>query len=204
LLMSMKLQTLRVIFRTPRRVDVEPPSVAECAAASPRVWQGTADDLEDEVVKIFSSGCPGSQASRCCSRNIFLRVIRTAFILHRYILLLIYSLSSWILSARTCKLVVRRLDRSLFFFTWSTLPSQSKLQSIAINSIAFPGSLCYTSSWIVRSRVASFALFKLICSCPRNLVKNVLTLVDLLRLSHVYKHQLLPIQSKLVAFFFRR
>jgi hypothetical protein len=30
----------------------------EYAAASPRVWQGTTDDLEDEVVKIFSSGCP--------------------------------------------------------------------------------------------------------------------------------------------------
>jgi hypothetical protein len=39
LLMSMKSQVLRMIFRTPERVDVEPPSVAdslrECAAASP-------------------------------------------------------------------------------------------------------------------------------------------------------------------------
>jgi hypothetical protein len=53
-------------FRTQGRVDVEPPSFAdslrECAAASPRAWQSTADarsgadvvdDVEDEVVKIF-------------------------------------------------------------------------------------------------------------------------------------------------------
>jgi hypothetical protein len=53
-----------VIFRTPRRVDVEPPSVAdslrECAAASPRAWQAVVDvdvvdEVEDEVVQIFSS-----------------------------------------------------------------------------------------------------------------------------------------------------
>jgi hypothetical protein len=50
-------------FRTPGRVDVEPPSVAdslrECAATSPRAWQATVDaivdDVEDEVVKIFFS-----------------------------------------------------------------------------------------------------------------------------------------------------
>jgi hypothetical protein len=48
-------------FRTPRRVDVEPPSVAdslhECAAMSPRAWQAAVDvvvdDVEDEVVEIF-------------------------------------------------------------------------------------------------------------------------------------------------------
>jgi hypothetical protein len=67
-------------FRTLGRVDVEPPSVAdslrECATASPRAWQGTVDDLEDKVVEIFSSGCPGSQASHRCSQNIFLRVVK--------------------------------------------------------------------------------------------------------------------------------
>jgi hypothetical protein len=62
--MSMKSQVLRVIFRTPGRVDVESPSVAnslrECAAASPRAWKAgvnvdVVDDLEDEVevVDIF-------------------------------------------------------------------------------------------------------------------------------------------------------
>jgi hypothetical protein len=57
--MSMKSQVLRMIFRTPGRVDVEPPSIAdslrECATMSPRAWQGTADDLEDKVVEIFFS-----------------------------------------------------------------------------------------------------------------------------------------------------
>jgi hypothetical protein len=47
LLMSMKSQVLRVIFCTPGRVDVKPPSVAdslrECAMSSPRAWQGTID-----------------------------------------------------------------------------------------------------------------------------------------------------------------
>jgi hypothetical protein len=51
-------------FRTPGRVDVEPPSVAdslrECAATSPRAWQATVDivvdDVEDEVVKVFLCG----------------------------------------------------------------------------------------------------------------------------------------------------
>jgi hypothetical protein len=60
-MMSTKSQVLNVIFRTPGRVDVEPPSVAdslrECAAASPRAWQATVDtvvdDVEDEVVEIF-------------------------------------------------------------------------------------------------------------------------------------------------------
>jgi hypothetical protein len=59
----MKSQALRVIFRTPGRVDVEPPSVAdslrECAMASPWAWQGVVDavvnDIEDEVVDFFSS-----------------------------------------------------------------------------------------------------------------------------------------------------
>jgi hypothetical protein len=53
-----------VIFRTPGRVDVEPPSVAdslrECAMANLRAYQAAVDDLEDEVVEIFSSGCPRS------------------------------------------------------------------------------------------------------------------------------------------------
>jgi hypothetical protein len=62
LLMPMKSQVLRVIFRTQGRVDVEPPSVAdslrECTAASPRAWQAAVnadvvDDIEDEVVEIF-------------------------------------------------------------------------------------------------------------------------------------------------------
>jgi hypothetical protein len=59
LLMPTKSQVLMVIFRTPGRVDVEPPSVAdslrECATASPRVWQAIVDEVEDEVVKIFFS-----------------------------------------------------------------------------------------------------------------------------------------------------
>jgi hypothetical protein len=50
-----------MIFRTPGRVDVEPPSVAdnlrERATASPRAWQAAidtiVDDVEDEVVEIF-------------------------------------------------------------------------------------------------------------------------------------------------------
>jgi hypothetical protein len=63
--MSTKSQFLSVIFCTLGRVDVEPPSVAdslrECAATSPQAWQSdVVDDIEDEVVKIFSSGCPGS------------------------------------------------------------------------------------------------------------------------------------------------
>jgi hypothetical protein len=45
-------------FRTQGRVDVEPPSIAdslrECAAVSPRAWQAVVDDVEDEVVEIFS------------------------------------------------------------------------------------------------------------------------------------------------------
>jgi hypothetical protein len=57
LLMSMKSQVLRVIFRTPGRVDVEPLSVAdslhECATASPRAWQAAVNDVENEVVEIF-------------------------------------------------------------------------------------------------------------------------------------------------------
>jgi hypothetical protein len=53
-----------VSFRTPGRVDVEPPSVAdslrECATTSPRAWQAGAetdvvDDAEDEVVELFFS-----------------------------------------------------------------------------------------------------------------------------------------------------
>jgi hypothetical protein len=67
-------------FRTQGRVDVEPPSVAnslrECAATSPRALQAAVDiavdDVESELVEIFSSGCPSSPAS---SRNIFLRVV---------------------------------------------------------------------------------------------------------------------------------
>jgi hypothetical protein len=68
-----------MIFDTPGRVYVEPPSVAdslrECTTVSPQALQGTADadvvdDLEDEVVavffrvvrrrivKIFSPSCP--------------------------------------------------------------------------------------------------------------------------------------------------
>jgi hypothetical protein len=68
LLKSTKSQVLRVIFRTPGRVDVEPPSVAdslhECAAASPRAWQAAVDvDVVDKVVEIFSSSCPYSLAT---------------------------------------------------------------------------------------------------------------------------------------------
>jgi hypothetical protein len=68
LLMSMKSQVLRVIFRTPGRVDVEPPSIADslrkCAVTSPRAWQGTVDvdvvdDVEDEVVDFFFLGFSG-------------------------------------------------------------------------------------------------------------------------------------------------
>jgi hypothetical protein len=62
--MSTKSQVLRVIFCTPGRVDVEPPSVPdslrECAASSPRAWQvavemDVVDDVEDEVVDLFFS-----------------------------------------------------------------------------------------------------------------------------------------------------
>jgi hypothetical protein len=61
LLMSMKSQVLKVIFRTPGRVDVEPPSVAdslrECTTTSPRAWQAAVDavvdDVEDEVVEVY-------------------------------------------------------------------------------------------------------------------------------------------------------
>jgi hypothetical protein len=42
-----------VIFRTPGRVDVEPPSVAdslrECATTSPRAYQATVDAVVDDV-----------------------------------------------------------------------------------------------------------------------------------------------------------
>jgi hypothetical protein len=83
LLMSMKSQVLRVIFRTPGQVDVEPSSIAdslrECAAAIPRAHQAAVDaavdDADSEVVEIFSLGCPGSHASHRCSRNIFLQVV---------------------------------------------------------------------------------------------------------------------------------
>jgi hypothetical protein len=79
LLMSTKSQVLRVIFRTPGRVDVEPPSVAdslhECATSSPRAWQAAVDDVEDEVVKIFFS----SELSELRSQNIFLRVVRVVW-----------------------------------------------------------------------------------------------------------------------------
>jgi hypothetical protein len=60
--MSTKAQVLRVIFCTPGRVDVEPPSVAdslrEYATSSPRALQAVVDadvvdDVEDEVVEIF-------------------------------------------------------------------------------------------------------------------------------------------------------
>jgi hypothetical protein len=59
-------------FHTQGRVDVEPPSVAdslrERAMASPRAWEATVDavvdDVEDEVVEIFSSGCPSSPVTR--------------------------------------------------------------------------------------------------------------------------------------------
>jgi hypothetical protein len=72
--MSTKSWVLRVIFYTPERVDVEPPSVAdslrECAMASPRAWRAAVDaevvdadvvdadevdDIEDKVVKVFFS-----------------------------------------------------------------------------------------------------------------------------------------------------
>jgi hypothetical protein len=62
-----------VSFRTLGRVDVEPPSVADslrkCAAmTSPRAWQAAVDDVEDEVVEIFSSGCPSRvvAGTNCC------------------------------------------------------------------------------------------------------------------------------------------
>jgi hypothetical protein len=63
--MSMKLQVLKVIFRTQGRDDVEPPSVVdslrECVMTSPRARQAVADadvvdNLEDEVVEIFFFG----------------------------------------------------------------------------------------------------------------------------------------------------
>jgi hypothetical protein len=88
LLMSTKSQVLRVIFRTPGRVDVEPPSVVDslrkCAAASLRAWQAAVDaivnDAEDEVVEIvvvFFPGCPSSPATRRCSRlAVFFQKIR--------------------------------------------------------------------------------------------------------------------------------
>jgi hypothetical protein len=66
-----------VIFRTQRRVDVEPLSVAdslrERAMTSPRAWQAAVDDLEDEVVEIFFP--PSYPSSPASSQNIFLRII---------------------------------------------------------------------------------------------------------------------------------
>jgi hypothetical protein len=60
LLMPTKSQVLRVIFRTPGRVDVEALSVAdslrECAMTSPRAWKTAVDDVENEVVAVFFSG----------------------------------------------------------------------------------------------------------------------------------------------------
>jgi hypothetical protein len=59
-------------FCAERRGDVDPPSVAdslrECAMTSPRAWQtavdaDVVDDVEDEVVKLFFSGCLSSLAS---------------------------------------------------------------------------------------------------------------------------------------------
>jgi hypothetical protein len=56
--MSTKSQVLRVIFRTPEQVDIEPPSVAdslrECVAMSPRAWEGAVDadvvkNVEDDI-----------------------------------------------------------------------------------------------------------------------------------------------------------
>jgi hypothetical protein len=48
-------------FHTQGRVDIEPPSVAdslrECATTSPQASQAAFDDIEDEVVEIFSSSC---------------------------------------------------------------------------------------------------------------------------------------------------
>jgi hypothetical protein len=57
--MSVKSQVLNMSFRTPGRVDVEPPSVAdslrECTTASTRAWQvvvdAEVDDVEDEVAE---------------------------------------------------------------------------------------------------------------------------------------------------------
>jgi hypothetical protein len=44
-------------FRTPGRVDVEPPSVAdilrECATSNPQTWKAVVNDVEDEVVEVF-------------------------------------------------------------------------------------------------------------------------------------------------------
>jgi hypothetical protein len=69
-----------VIFCTPGRVDIEPPSVAdslrECAMTNPQAYQAAVDDVEDEVVKIFSSGYLNSLTS---SQNIFLQVIRVVW-----------------------------------------------------------------------------------------------------------------------------
>jgi hypothetical protein len=64
----------------------------ECAATSPQAWQAAVDTVEDdEVVEVFFPlSCPSSQATRCCSRNIFLRVVRAA--LRRCRLLRICSL----------------------------------------------------------------------------------------------------------------
>jgi hypothetical protein len=67
-----------VIFRTPGRVDVEPPSVAdslrERTMASPSALQVAVDDVEDEVVTVFFS-----RLSEQNTRNIFLRVIRAGW-----------------------------------------------------------------------------------------------------------------------------
>jgi hypothetical protein len=57
-----KIAGLEGDFRTPGRVDVEPPSVAdilrESAATSPRAYQAVVDDVESEVVEVFSPYCP--------------------------------------------------------------------------------------------------------------------------------------------------
>jgi hypothetical protein len=66
--MLMKSQVLRMIFDTLGRVDVEPPSVADSlrklcddeppSVAGIAVDDDVVDNIEDEVVEIFSSELP--------------------------------------------------------------------------------------------------------------------------------------------------
>jgi hypothetical protein len=152
-MMSTKSQVLRVIFRTPGWVDVEPPSVAdslhEYAVMSPRAYQAAVDaavdDIESEVVKIYFLDCPSSPTS---SRNIFILVIHRRLITPR------------------CKLLTDRfdvfiqgrirrrwqLDFPLFFLTrmlpWSYFPWRILIMLIGFGSLN-PWSRCTTRPWIL-------------------------------------------------------
>jgi hypothetical protein len=103
--MSTKSQVLRVSFRTPGRVDVEPPSVAdslrEFAMSSPRAWQaGVVAVEDDEVVEVF-----------------FFRVVWAVW---RVVDFFFFELSvAALVTRRVCLQLTSRL--MLFLFDWSLI-----------------------------------------------------------------------------------